>query len=254
MKPLLPVFRNENMAHNFSPVNDAKGNPMAFGVFNPTHASEARPEGALLSNDCLRIISICRPTVFDPLADMSYQSMVGRLQLLAYNEGGKTRLDCDVSQATQSKRHNVSTAEGKGHAWINARCLQRHRQVNDGLYRCDSASTSSADDATVRLSVQAVAMRVYCTNLAVMGNSQTIAALRHRKGVMQDLAGFRFAKVNDIIMDAQNSLIEMEFMQHILWMFNCLSQLMTLCETKGLISLAYTRNTTSSTGSKSVRN
>ena len=141
--------------------------------------------------------------------------MVGRLQLLAYNEGGKARLDCDVSQATQSKRLASQRLKEKGHAWISTDVFNDTAKSLDGLYRY-GFSVNNSLDGTRALSVQAVAMRVYCTNLAVMGNSQTIAALRHRKGVMQDRNWTSFAtKVNDIIMDAQNSLIEMEFMQHI---------------------------------------
>lgn len=236
MKPLFSAIQeNENMAPTFSPVNDAKGNPMAFGVFNPTYASEARPEGALLSTVSKDYFPVSYPTVFDPLLDMSAKHG-WKASVTAYNEGGKARLDCDVSQATQSKKLAAQRLKDKGHAWISTDVFNETAKSLDGLYRY-GFSVNNSLDGTRALSVQAVAMRVYCTNLAVMGNSQTIAALRHRKGVMQDRNWNSFAtKVNDIIMDAQNSLIEMEFMQHIPVDVQLFERLMTLCETKGLMS------------------
>lgn len=236
MKPLFSAVQDDpNMAPLFNPVNDKNGNPAAWAVFNPTYADDKRPEGALLAQVSKDYFPVSYPTVYDPLLDMAVQNG-WKAQVVAYNEGGKARMDCDVSQATQSKKEAARRLKERGHAWISTDVFNDTAQSLDGLYRY-GFSVNNSLDGTRALSVQAMATRVYCTNLAVMGSAQTIASLRHRKGVMQDRNWHQFAsKINDVIMDAQNSLIEMEFMQHIPVDVQLFERLMTLCETKGLMS------------------
>jgi hypothetical protein len=70
-----------------------------------------------------------------------------------------------------------------------------------------------------------------------MGGVQTIAAMRHTHGNMKDRDWNVFAsKISDVIVDAQRQLVEMEFMQHIPVDVQLFERLITLCETKGLIT------------------
>ena len=155
--------------------------------------------------------------------------------MTAYNEGGKARLDCDVSQAAQSKELARTRLKEGGHRWLSTNLLDSTARSLDGLYRYGFSINNSLD-GTRALSVQAVAMRMYCTNLAVMGSSQTIASIRHKKGAMKDRNWDVFAnKINDVIVDAQRQLVEMEFMQNIPVDVQLFERLLTLCETKGLI-------------------
>lgn len=236
MKPLFSAVQSdENMAPVFNPVNDAKGNPIAFGVFNPTYADENRPEGALLSTVSKDYFPVSYPTVYDPLLELAVENG-WKAQVVAYNEGGKARMDCDVSQATQHKNKARQRLMEGGHSWLDTDVFNDSAKSLDGLYRYGFTVNNSLD-GTRALSVQAVSMRMYCTNLAVMGNAQTISALRHRKGVMKNRDWNAFAnRINDVIMDAQRSLVEMEFMQHIPVDVQLFERLMTLCETKGLLS------------------
>jgi|TARA_R100000482_G_scaffold119511_3_gene64159 hypothetical protein len=235
MKPLFTAHQeSENMAPTFAPLADKKGEPIAFGVFNPTYASEARPEGALLATVGKDYFPLAYPIAYDPVLDLAAQNG-WKAQVHAYNEGGKARLDCDVSQATQSKKLAAQRLKDGGHSWLSTNLMDKTARSLDGLYRYGFSINNSLD-GTRALSVQAVAMRTYCTNLAVMGSSQTIASIRHKKGAMKDQNWDLFAsKINDVIVDAQRQLVEMEFMQHIPVDTQLFERLITLCETKGLI-------------------
>ena len=236
MKPLFTAHQeSENMAPTFAPLADEKGNAIAFGVFNPTYGSEKRPEGALLNTCGKDYFPVAYPVVYDPVLDMAAENG-WKAQVTAYNEGGKARLDCDVSQATQSKDLARQRLKEGGHKWLDTNLMNQSAKSLDGLYRYGFSINNSLD-GTRALSVNAVAMRVYCTNLAVMGSSQTIASIRHKKGAMKDRNWDVFAnKINDVIVDAQRQLVEMEFMQHIPVDVQLFERLITLCETKGLMS------------------
>jgi hypothetical protein len=236
MKPLFTAhLESDNMAPTFAPLTNSKGEPISFGVFNPTYASDARPEGALLSTVGKEYFPVAYPVVYDPVLDLSAENG-WKAQVHAYNEGGKARLDCDVSQATQSKELAKKQLIEGGHSWLSTNLMDKTAQSLDGLYRYGFSINNSLD-GTRALSVQAVAMRTYCTNLAVMGSSQTIASIRHKKGAMKGRDWNVFAnKINDVIVHAQRQLVEMEFMQHIPVDVQLFERLLTLCETKGLVS------------------
>lgn len=236
MKPLFTAYQDEinNMAPTFAPLADKKGEPIAFGVFNPSYASKERPEGALLSTVGKDYFPLAYPIAYDPVLDIAAENG-WKAQVHAYNEGGKARLDCDVSQASQSLDLARERLSAGGHKWLDTNTMNASARSLDGLYRYGFSINNSLD-GTRALSVQAVAMRVYCTNLAVMGGSQTIASVRHKKGAMKDRNWESFAtKINDVIVDAQRSLVEMEFMQYIPVDVQLFERLLTLCETKGLI-------------------
>ena len=242
MKPLFTAHQeSENMAPTFAPLSNAKGEPIAFGVFNPTYASEARPEGALLGTVGKEYFPLAYPVVFDEVLERAAENG-WKAQVTAYNEGAKARLDCDVSQATQCKKLAAQRLRENGHSWLSTNLMDDTARSLDGLYRYGFSINNSLD-GTRALSVNAIAMRTYCTNLAVMGSSQTIAALRHKKGVMKDRNWNAFSHtINDIIMDAQRQLIEMEFMQHIPVDVQLFERLLTLCETKGLMTWPNRKN------------
>jgi hypothetical protein len=159
-----------------------------------------------------------------------------KARVTAYNEGGKARMDCDVSQAAQTRDEARKQLSEGGHKWLDLNLMNESAKSLDGLYRY-GFSVNNSLDGTKALSVQAVAERVYCTNLAIMGGVQTIAAMRHTHGNMKDRDWNVFAsKISDVIVDAQRQLVEMEFMQHIPVDVQLFERLITLCETKGLIT------------------
>jgi len=236
MKPLFTAHMdNDEMAPTFAPLADAKGNAIAFGVFNPSYASEQRPEGALLSTCGKDYFPLAYPVVYDPMLDLAAQNG-WKARVTAYNEGAKARMDCDVSQAAQTREAAREALSEGGHKWLDLGLMNESAKSLDGLYRY-GFSVNNSLDGTKALSVQAVATRVYCTNLAIMGGSQTIQSVRHKKGAMQDRNWDTFAgKINDVIVDAQRSLVEMEFMQHLPVDVQLFERLLTLSEQKGLMS------------------
>jgi len=236
MKPLFTAYQvDEGAAPTFAPLSDAKGRPISFGVFNPSYADDHRPEGALLGTVGKDYYPLAYTTVCDPILDMASQNG-WKAKVYAYNEGGKMRLDCDVSQAAGTKQLAKQRLIEGGHRWIDTDVLGESARSLDGLYRYGFSINNSLD-GTRALSVRAVAMRMYCTNLAVMGGSQTLTSLKHTQGAMKDRDWDKFASnINDVIVAAQRQLVEMEFMQHIPVDVQMFERLITLCETKGLLS------------------
>ena len=235
MKPLFTAHQeSETMAPTFSPLSDAKGNPKFFGIFNPSYASSERPEGACLSVVGKDYFPLSYPTVCDPILDMASKNG-WKARVYAYNEGAKMRLDCDVSQAAQTRQMAAKKLKENGHRWISTNLMDETAKSLDGLYRYGFTINNSLD-GTKALSVQAVAERVYCSNLAIMGGVQTIASIRHKAGAMKDRDWDVFAAdIDSVIVDAQRSLHEMEFMQHLPVDVQLFERLLTLCETRGLI-------------------
>ena len=236
MKPLFTAYQvDEGSTPTFAPLADKKGEPIAFGVFNPTYASDQRPEGALLGTVGKDFYPQAYPVVFDGILDKA-SANGWKARVYAYNEGKKARLDCDVSQASQTREEARQRLKEGGHRWLDLGLMNETAKSLDGLYRYGFTINNSLD-GTKALSVQAVAERVYCTNLAIMGGVQTIASIKHTKGAMKDRDWSLFSsQISDVIVDAQRSLVEMEFMQHIPVDVQLFERLITLCETKGLIS------------------
>tara|TARA_R100000152_G_C6782199_1_gene218922 strand:- start:678 stop:2333 length:1656 start_codon:yes stop_codon:yes gene_type:complete len=235
MKPVFTAHQeSEEMAPTFSPVTDAKGNAKHFAIFNPSYASSDRPEGACLGVVGKDYFPLSYPTVCDPILDMASKND-WKARVYAHNEGAKMRLDCDVSQAAQTREKARQRLSENGHGFISLNLMNDTAKSLDGLYRYGFSINNSLD-GTKALSVQAVAERVYCQNLAVMGGVRTIASIRHKQGAMKDRDWDAFASdINSVIVDAQRSLVEMEFMQHLPVDVQLFERLLTLCETRGLI-------------------
>jgi len=236
---MMPCFvaltGTDTIAPTFAPCNDQKGNSAAWAVFNPTYASDERPAGALLGTVGKDYYPLAYPVVYDPILAIAAENG-WKAKVYAYKEGAKSRLDCDVSQATQSLNEaREKLAEG-GHPWLSTALMSDSAKSLDGLYRY-GFSIGNSLDGTTALKIQIVAQRVYCTNLTVMGGVQTIAALRHKKGAMKGRDWDKFAtQINNVIVEAQRNLVDMEFLQHIPVDTQLFERMITLCERNGLIT------------------
>ena len=236
MKPLFAAHQpTPDAAPTFAPLANAKGEPIAYGVFNPTYASDQRPEGALLGTHGKDYFPLAYPVVADPILDIAAENG-WKARAYAYKEGAKFRLDCDVSQAAGTREEARRRLKESGHPWLDLRLMSETAKGLDALYRYGFTVNNSLD-GTKALSVQAIAERMYCTNLAIMGGVQTIASYRHKTGAMKNKDWGVFAsKVDSVITEAQRQLVEMEFMQHIPVDVQLFERLLTLCETKGLLT------------------
>jgi hypothetical protein len=234
MKPLFTAHQ-DNPGDNptFAPLANEKGEAVAFGVFNPTYATDQRPEGALLQTCGKDYYPLAYPVVYDPILDIATENG-WKARVYAYNEGAKSRLDCDVSQAAQTLKDARQRLSDGGHKWLDLDLMNESAKSLDGLYRYGFTISNSLDGSKA-LSVQAIAERVYCTNLAIMGGVQTIATMKHTKSMKNRDWNVFASKIDDVITDAQRQLVEMEFMQHIPVDVQLFERLITLCETKGLI-------------------
>jgi len=237
---MLPLFvamddGSGTMAPTFAPCNNAKGHVESYGVFNPTYASDERPAGALLSTVGKDFHPQAYAPVYDPILELAAENG-WKAKVYAYKEGAKARLDADVSQAAQTLQEARTRLKEGGHPWLSTNLMDDHAKSLDGLYRYGFSVLNSLDRSTA-LRLQMVAQRVYCTNLAVMGSVSTIASKRHLKSTMKETDWDQFAgQIDSVIVEAQRSLVEMEFLQHIPIDAQLYERMMTLCERNGLIT------------------
>ena len=195
-------------------VNKDNGNPAAFHIMNPSLRSETMPAGACLGTVSDTYHLLPHTTVFDPIMKWGDQEGL-KTHVTSYNQGAKARLDIDVSQATQSRKAAAERLRNKGHAWLDTSAFGSMIDKLDGLYKYGFAIFNSVDGSGA-LSVQAQALRVYCTNLASMGGIDTIVRMRHKSGVMADIDWDRFAEqIVAATAECQNWLVNQELLSHI---------------------------------------
>ena len=195
-------------------VNKDNGNPAAFHIMNPSLQSENMPAGACLGTVSDSYHLLPHTTVFDPVMKWADQEGL-KTHVTSYNQGAKARLDIDVSQATQSRKAAAQRLKDKGHSYLDTSTFGDMISKLDGLYKYGFAIFNSVDGSGA-LSVQAQALRVYCTNLASMGGIDTIVRMRHKSGVMADIDWDQFAEqIVAATAECQNWLVNQELLSHI---------------------------------------
>jgi hypothetical protein len=129
-------------------------------------------------------------------------------------------LFCDVSS-------NVNWDDIRGN---------RHGFVNTGDYRIGFVVRNSLDGSS-SFKIQAVAMRMTCSNGQVMGKEATLVSLKHTENTLK---GYDFgklaAKIDDVIRYAQEQIVAVENLRDVDVTRETFDKLMTICESKGLIT------------------
>jgi len=232
------VFVNEEGANGMGPtaaaVNDAKGTPCSYHIFNPNYASNKRPMGAHLGVFGKDYYPMDYEKGFEPI--LKYAEENGwKASVTAYGEGKVARLDCDVSQAGHTKDATR----------IRMGSLARHfdeSMSNDiinglsDLYRYGFTVHNSLDGSSA-FKITATAMRAKCSNMAMFSTSRSnILSMKHTSS----LEFFDFEslgeKINDVILACQQELVSMEMLQHVPTTPELLERIMTLSERRGLIT------------------
>lgn len=207
-------------------VNDTNGKAVVKHVFNPNYKSNSRPAGAHLGTFSPSYYAMPYAKGFRPILDLAAKNG-WPAKVFAYEEGKKARLDCDVTSSVNWDDYTNSTI---GQKW------QNHGFLNNGDYRVGFSVHNSLDGSS-SYKVNAIAMRLACTNGMVVGKQQTLFSLKHTEGVM---ANFDFeslaSKIDAVMREAIMELAEVEAMRNIEVQPEMFEKLLTLCEKHDLIT------------------
>lgn len=207
-------------------INNIDGKPVVKHVFNPNYKSESRPAGAHLGTFSPSYYAMPYAKGFRPILELAAKNG-WNAKVFAYEEGKKARLDCDVSSSVNWDDY-ANTSLGK--KWTN------HGFLKQGDYRIGFSVHNSLDGSSA-YKVNAIAMRLACTNGMVLGKQQTLFSLKHTEGVM---ANFDFqglaSKIDAVIREAMMELAEVEAMRNIEVNPETFEKLLTLCEKHDLIT------------------
>ena len=206
-------------------VNNEKGEPTAYHIFNPLYKSEKRPAGAHLGTFSASYYPMPYRKGFGPVLDLAAKNG-WPAQVLAWNEGKAAACFCDVSSSVDWEKAGRSLGE----KW------QRRGFRNNGEYRVGITIMNSLDGSSA-FKVQAVGERLVCTNGQVMGDRATLVNLKHTNGVLgqYDFEGLA-DKINEVMEMAAKEIIVAETMKDVGVNRNTFEKIMTICERAGLIA------------------
>lgn len=223
-----------NMAPTAAAVNDASGKPAAYHIFNPDLSSAQRPMGALLGTFSKDYYPMAYEKGFGPI--LKYAEENGwKATVTSYNDGKVARLDCDVSQAGHTKDATR----------IRMGSLGRHFDESvtgdiieglSGLYRYGFTIHNSLD-GTRAYRIQATAMRAKCSNMQMFDTAKAnILSLKHDSTMKEFDFDNLGEQINEVILAAQQELVNMELLKHVPVSNELLERIMTLSEKKGIIT------------------
>lgn len=231
------VFTQETtdgMAPTAAPVNDRDGKPAAYHLFNPDLADHRRPMGAHLGTFSGSYYAMPYIEGYRHFIDQSVKNG-WQHSILAYNEGGRARMDCDVSQAGHTLEETRDRLLKKGHKYLDNGMVKEMCDSLADLYRFGFTIHNSLDGSSA-FRIQATAMNMTCTNLQTMGRSKNIISFKHNKALKNADLKTIAARMNDVLVEAQEQLLMVEMMKQVPTTDEMLEQLMTLSEKHGLIN------------------
>lgn len=225
-KPAL-VHMGDNASSNqlldtVARVNTEDGEAEVFHIFNPEYASEKRPAGAYLGTFKKNYYPMPYREGFGGILDMAAQNG-WPAKVVAYKEGKRADLYMDVTSSVNWDNYDFSTGRNHG--------LKRVGDYRIGIVVRNSLDGSSS------FKVQAVAMRLACSNGMVVGSSSTLLTLKH---TVQTLKGYDFSKlagkIDAVMREAAIQIINVENMADIQITDDMFDRFLTICESKGLIA------------------
>ena len=222
-KPAFVMHEEGQSGTTVARVNDNAGKPVAYHIFNPTYANESRPAGAYLGTFSGSYYPMPYRDGYQPIMDMSAERG-WPCQVIAWDEGKRSALFCDVTSSVDWDK----ATKGFAKKWSGL--------VNTGDYRIGIAVYNSLDGSS-SFKVQAVAMRLTCSNGMFMGDSATLINLKH---TVNTLGNYDFEKlagrIMDVIETAAQEIVVTESMRDVEINRDTFEKLMTICEKKGLIT------------------
>ena len=224
-KPAFVMHEEGEAGSTVARVNDNAGKPVAYHIFNPTYANNARPAGAYLGTFSSSYYPMPYRKGFGPVLDMAAEKG-WPAQVIAWDEGKRAACFVDVTSNVDWEQASSKL----GQRW------QTRGFTGEGDYRVGIAIYNSLDGSS-SFKVQAVAERLVCANGMVMGQSANLIKLKHTVGTLGNFDFDKMAsKIMDVIEAAAQEIIVAETMRDVKVDRNTFEKLMTICERKGLIT------------------
>jgi len=226
-------------APEFARVNNKKGEAALYALLNPTLADEKRPAGASLASAGVssKYGLLAHPDWVDPILRATAEVDGAQAKVTSWKEGAKCRVDLDVSQATQSRKEAATRRKEAGASFLSLDAFGEMNQMLDGMYKFGFAIENSIDGKGA-FHAAAMALRVYCGNLASMGGIQALWSARHTKNVIASINYDEFASnIVDATMELENWLIKTEMLSWLPMDVQLMSRLMSTAESHGLLTL-----------------
>tara|TARA_R100000406_G_scaffold47067_1_gene31773 strand:- start:2493 stop:3992 length:1500 start_codon:yes stop_codon:yes gene_type:complete len=230
-KPAFVMYDSQDdgaMQGTVARVNEAGGEPAAYHVFNPNLSDDRRPAGAYLGTFSKQYYPMPYREGFGKALELAAENGWSA-NVMAYNEGKKASLYCDVTSSV-TWDDALDANDGFG------RRMAERGLFKSGDYRIGFVIHNSLDGSS-SFKVQAVAMRLVCSNGMVMGNAADLIRLKHTTGTLKgyDFDGL-YEKIQEVIFEAQKELISVDALKSIDVNMNTFEKLMTICQKKGLIT------------------
>lgn len=224
-KPAFVMHEEGEAGSTVARVNDNAGKPVAYHIFNPTYANNARPAGAYLGTFSASYYPLPYRKGFGPAMDMAAEKG-WPAQVIAWDEGKRASCFIDVTSSVDWEKAGSKL----GQKW------QARGFTAEGQYRVGIAIHNSLDGSS-SFKVQAVAERLVCANGMVMGQSANLIKLIHTVGTLGNFDFEKMAsKVMEVIETAAQEIIVAETMKDLQIERDVFEKLMTICERKGLIT------------------
>mgnify|MGYP003112463311 CR=1 FL=1 len=225
---ILPLMSQDedDTVHN---VNKITGETALFGGFNPNYKSEKRPLGAFLGAYSDRYYAGSYSERAGPMLQRAAES--GWLaSAIAYDEGKKFRADFDLTDSMQTISQWKQTMLANKDAQGIIGDLSKQYRIGMTFY--DSL------DGRGSVTLQGQSIRILCTNGMVTGQKQNISSLRHMKGPMKDRDWDAYShQVGNMMVEAQEHLLNMETLKGISLDQKMFEQLMFLATKHGLFQV-----------------
>ncbi len=224
-KPAFVMHEEGEQGATVARVNNETGEPIAYHIFNPLYQSNKRPAGAYLGTFSPTYYPMPYRKGYGPILDMAAEKG-WPAQVLAWNEGKASAMFID---ATSNVDWEKATSH-LGDKWT------RKGFRNQGDYRIGFAIYNSLDGSSA-FKVQAMAMRLQCSNGQVLGDSTTIVNLKHTTNALgnYDFDGLA-EKIGQVLEVAAQEIVVAESMKDIQINRDTLEKLMTICQRKKLIT------------------
>jgi len=207
---------NGQVGATIARVNNGAGQPAAFHIFNPDFISEKRPMGAHLNTVSERFYPKPYRDGFSQIMKLAAENG-WPAKPIATHEGGRASLYCDVTSSI-----DWSQVDNGG-------------KMRSGDYRVGFTVSDSLDGSSA-FKVQAVAMRVICSNGMVLGGKANLISMKHTVHLKDYDFEALAEKINAVILTAMEEIVTVDGLKDIGVARDTFEKLMTLCERKGLIT------------------
>lgn len=239
---MAPCFVMDEDTGQMVRVNDKDGNPAMYALLNPSLKSVSRPAGANLASGAVtnRYGLLDHPTWVDPILRAAADVDGVQAWVTSWKEGAKCRVDLDVSHAAQT-RQKAANRMNNGSSFLDLDAFSELSHNLNSLYKFGFAIQNSIDGRGA-FEAHGMALRLMCSNLASVGNIQSIIRAKHTKNV---IAGIDYATFGQQMVDAtvelNEWLVNTELMSFIPLEVQLFDRLMVASETHGLMTLPQVR-------------